>query len=135
MAVFPMNAPRYAVYMMLDEPKANAASHGYATAGWVSAPAAGKVIGRIGPILGLLPQTDAAAAAIQASLAMPLQPGRSYGAPSHTQPPAQGGTKAPSAAPAKLPATTPTPAPSPSQPVARDLRHEALYTTPSVAGR
>jgi cell division protein FtsI (penicillin-binding protein 3) len=127
MAVFPMNAPRYAVYMMLDEPKANAASHGYATAGWVSAPAAGKVIGRIGPILGLLPQTDAAAAAIQASLAMPLQPGRPSGAQARIQTPAQGGAKAPSAAPAKLPLVAP--------PVARDLRHEALYVAPSVAGR
>jgi cell division protein FtsI (penicillin-binding protein 3) len=75
MSVFPMNAPRYAVYMMLDEPHANATTHGYATAGWVAAPAAGRVIARIGPMLGLLPETDNAAA-IQASLAIPLQPGR-----------------------------------------------------------
>ena len=50
-----MNAPRYAVYMMLDEPHATAATHGYATAGWVAAPAAGRVIARIGPMLGMLP--------------------------------------------------------------------------------
>ncbi|WP_052945142.1 peptidoglycan D,D-transpeptidase FtsI family protein, partial [Acidisphaera rubrifaciens] len=55
MSVFPMNAPRFAVYMMLDEPHATAATHGYATAGWVAAPAAGRVIARIGPMLGLLP--------------------------------------------------------------------------------
>ncbi len=79
MSVFPMNAPRYAVYMMLDEPQANASTHGYATAGWVSAPAAGRVIARIGPMLGLLPETDTAAAT-QASLAIPLQPGRPPGA-------------------------------------------------------
>jgi cell division protein FtsI (penicillin-binding protein 3) len=79
MSVFPMNAPRYAVYMMLDEPQANADSHGYATAGWVSAPAAGKVIARIGPMLGLLPQIDNAAA-IQASLSIPMEPGHPPGA-------------------------------------------------------
>jgi cell division protein FtsI (penicillin-binding protein 3) len=140
MSVFPMNAPRYAVYMMLDEPKANAASHGYATAGWVSAPAAGKVIGRIGPILGLLPQTDAAAAAIQASLAMPLEPGRGYGAQPHGSSPVAGGTKAPSSnsskpvasGAARPPSVAPTAAPlAPAQvPMARDLRHEAMFAAP-----
>ena len=30
-----MNAPRYAVYMMLDEPHATAATHGYTTAAWI----------------------------------------------------------------------------------------------------
>ena len=43
-SVFPMNQPRYAVYMMVDEPQPNAQSHGYSTAGWVAAPAAGAVI-------------------------------------------------------------------------------------------
>ncbi|HXT80047.1 MAG TPA: penicillin-binding protein 2 [Acetobacteraceae bacterium] len=79
MSVFPMNAPRYAVYMMLDEPHGNKSTYGYATAGWVAAPAAGKVIARIGPILGLLPDTQDAAA-INASLFIPLQPGRPPGA-------------------------------------------------------
>ncbi len=53
---FPMHAPRYAVYVMVDEPKPNARSHGFATAGWVAAPAAGMVISRIAPILGMLPE-------------------------------------------------------------------------------
>ena len=79
MSVFPMNAPRYAVYFMLDEPKGNASTGGYSTAGAVSAPGAGRVIARIGPMLGLMPETTNAAA-IQASLAMPLQPGRPAGA-------------------------------------------------------
>jgi cell division protein FtsI (penicillin-binding protein 3) len=81
MSVFPMNAPRYAVYMMLDEPHATAATHGYATAGWVAAPAAGRVIGRIGPMLGMLPDLDHAAE-IQQALYIPLRPARPVG--SHT---------------------------------------------------
>ena len=74
-SVFPMNAPRYAVYMMLDEPKANASTQGYRTAGRVVAPAAGKVIARVGPMLGLMPEI-ANAAQINAQLAIPLQPAR-----------------------------------------------------------
>ncbi|MBC7801489.1 MAG: penicillin-binding protein 2, partial [Gemmatimonadaceae bacterium] len=62
MSVFPMNAPRYAVYFMLDEPKGNASTGGYSTAGQVSAPGAGRVIARIGPMLGLMPETTTAAA-------------------------------------------------------------------------
>ena len=72
MSVFPMNAPRYAVYFMLDEPKGNASTGGYSTAGAVSAPGAGRVIARIGPMLGLMPESGAQAAATQATLAMPL---------------------------------------------------------------
>ena len=70
-----MNAPRYAVYFMLDEPKGNASTGGYSTAGAVSAPGAGRVIARIGPMLGLMPDT-ANAAAINASLAIPMTPSR-----------------------------------------------------------
>ena len=80
MCVFPMNAPRYAVYMMLDEPHATKATFGYATAGWVAAPAAGKVIARIGPMLGLLPDI-VGKAAIDQALAIPLEPNRPSGMP------------------------------------------------------
>jgi cell division protein FtsI (penicillin-binding protein 3) len=75
MSVFPMQAPRYAVYMMLDEPHGTAATGGYSTAGQVAAPAAGKVISRVGPILGLMPDIQDAAA-IEQALAIPLQPSR-----------------------------------------------------------
>jgi cell division protein FtsI (penicillin-binding protein 3) len=80
MSVFPMNAPRYAVYFMLDEPKGNKSTGGYSTAGAVSAPGAGRVIARIAPMLGLMPET-ANAEAIQAALSIPMQPGRPPGAP------------------------------------------------------
>jgi len=83
MSVFPMNAPRYAVYYMLDEPKGNKSTGGYSTAGAVSAPGAGRVIARIGPMLGLMPETGAAAESIQAALSIPLQPSRPAGAPGH----------------------------------------------------
>ncbi len=87
MSVFPMNAPRYAVYFMLDEPKGNASTGGYSTAGAVSAPAAGRVIARIGPMLGIMPETTQAAA-IQATLTMPLQPGHGYTGGAAPVPPA-----------------------------------------------
>ncbi len=57
-AAFPMNAPRYAILIMVDEPKPNATSHGYATAGWVAAPAVGRVIQRMAPLLGMEPIPD-----------------------------------------------------------------------------
>jgi cell division protein FtsI (penicillin-binding protein 3) len=80
MGVFPMHAPRYAVYMMLDEAKGNKSTYGYATAGWVAAPAAGKVIARIGPMLGMMPEIQNAPTINQA-LAIPLQPGRPASSP------------------------------------------------------
>jgi cell division protein FtsI (penicillin-binding protein 3) len=145
-SVFPMQAPRYAVYMMLDDPKADASTHGYTTAGWVSAPAAGRVIARIGPMLGLLPDI-ADAAVINASLAIPMQPGRPPGAPATPKP---AWPTAPSRTPmaagrpqraqpvpaASLPSGS-LPArslPAASQP-ARDLRHEAALrvTQPATA--
>ena len=78
-SVFPMNAPRYAVYMMVDEPHGNKSTYGYSTAGWVAAPAAGRVIARIAPMLGMLPDIQDAPAINQA-LYIPLQPGRPAGA-------------------------------------------------------
>ncbi len=113
MSVFPMNAPKYAVYFMLDEPKGNASTGGYSTAGAVSAPGAGRVIARIGPMLGLMPETTNAAA-IQASLYMPLQPGRPAGfrdtPMAHVPPhPATSPLHAPASAPASVPAIPPGP--------------------------
>ena len=124
-SVFPMNTPRYAVYMMLDEPHGNASTGFFSTAGQVSAPAAGRVIARIGPMLGLLPET-AEAPTIEASLAIPLQPSHPgarapaglAAAPEH--PHETGHEKAPRRLPL-VPAT-------PTMP--HDARHEATLTAP-----
>ena len=52
---FPMPKPKYAVYLLLDEPQATAKTHGYRTAGWIAAPTAANIIKRIGPMLKILP--------------------------------------------------------------------------------
>jgi cell division protein FtsI (penicillin-binding protein 3) len=52
---FPMQAPRYVILALVDEPKGNKASHGYATAGWTVAPATGRIVSRIAPLLGITP--------------------------------------------------------------------------------
>jgi cell division protein FtsI (penicillin-binding protein 3) len=57
-AAFPMNDPRFAIVAMVDEPKPNAHSYGYATAGWVTAPVIGAVVERIAPLFGLRPVPD-----------------------------------------------------------------------------
>jgi len=50
---FPMNDPRYAILIMVDEPKPNEHSHGYATGGWVAAPAVRNIVERVAPLVGL----------------------------------------------------------------------------------
>ena len=54
-AAFPMHDPRYVVLVMIDEPKPNASSHGYATGGWVAAPVVQRVIARSAELLGVRP--------------------------------------------------------------------------------
>ncbi|MBR0669193.1 penicillin-binding protein 2 [Roseomonas hellenica] len=120
---FPMNAPRYALYVMVDEPKPNAQSHGFATAGWVAAPAANYVVSRIAPILGLLPETERAAE-IQASIAMPLNgritlPGPRPNSTPTAAPPAR---SAPAAAPTRPAMTTPA---QPAGPLRQAMAREA----------
>jgi cell division protein FtsI (penicillin-binding protein 3) len=55
---FPMNNPQYVMLTLVDEPKGNRESHGYATAGWTVAPATSRIIERIAPILGVAPQDE-----------------------------------------------------------------------------
>jgi cell division protein FtsI (penicillin-binding protein 3) len=54
-AIFPTDGPfdqdRYLVLIMMDEPKPTPDTYGFSTGGWTSAPAAGRVIERIAPVL------------------------------------------------------------------------------------
>jgi cell division protein FtsI (penicillin-binding protein 3) len=58
LCTFPTDAPEYLVLVMLDEPQRVAATHFQATAGMNAAPTAGKIIERIGPILGVAPRRE-----------------------------------------------------------------------------
>lgn len=58
--VFPMHAPRYVVFVMLDEPKGDKKTFGYATGGWVSAPVVSRVISRMAPLIGVRPLNEMA---------------------------------------------------------------------------
>ena len=57
-AVFPIDSPRYVVVTMLDAPHATAQTYGWTTAAWNAVPVANRVIQRIGPLLGVLPDTS-----------------------------------------------------------------------------
>ncbi len=71
---FPMNAPRYMVFALLDNPKGNAQTKGFATAGWVVAPAVSKIVAKIAPILGLAPLPKELNEAAERHLLKPLGP-------------------------------------------------------------
>lgn len=54
-AAFPMDNPRYVIIAMLDEPQGTVASSFQRTAAWNAAPIVGRLVPRIGPQLGILP--------------------------------------------------------------------------------
>ena len=116
-SVFPMHAPRYTVYMMLDEPHGNKSTGYYSTAGQVAAPAAGKVIARVGPMLGILPDIQNMPA-INQSLAIPLQPARPPGA---SRGPALAGNRSPPA---------PANPPAPVNPIAQQAPVKPVMSVP-----
>src|SRR5437899_10864824 len=62
MAILPADQPRYLLTVMLDEPQATPATHGFTTSGWNAAPTTREVIARIAPLLGVEPLFDLPAA-------------------------------------------------------------------------
>lgn len=54
-AAFPMDKPRFVIVIMLDEPKGTVASSYQRTAAYNAAPIVAKLVPRIGPMLGVLP--------------------------------------------------------------------------------
>ncbi len=54
-AAFPMDRPRYVVIVLLDEPRGTLASSYQRTAAWNAAPIVGRLVPRIGPLLGVQP--------------------------------------------------------------------------------
>ena len=54
-SAFPMSKPKYLIFVMVDKPKGNKSSHGFATAGWIAAPAVKNVVARMAPMLGIKP--------------------------------------------------------------------------------
>jgi cell division protein FtsI (penicillin-binding protein 3) len=57
-AIIPADNPQYQLLIMLDEPKALPETSGFITSGWNAVPVGGKVIARIGPLLGIEPRFD-----------------------------------------------------------------------------
>ena len=55
-AAFPMDKPRYALFVMMDEPKPTKKTYGYSTSGWNTVPTTGKIIEAIAPLLGIEPR-------------------------------------------------------------------------------
>ncbi len=81
LAAFPMTAPRYIIYVMLDTPHADKTTFGFTTGGWTAGPAVKRIISRIGPMLGVMPFPAQELPALEAQLFLPLAPARPPAAP------------------------------------------------------
>ncbi len=57
-AAFPMDRPRYVIISMLDEPQGPVATSYQRTAAFNAAPIVGRVVPRIGPLLGIVPDEN-----------------------------------------------------------------------------
>jgi cell division protein FtsI (penicillin-binding protein 3) len=69
--VFPMHKPQYIVLAVMDEPKGNKQTHGFSSAGWTAAPIVGRLVSRLGPLLGVAP-VDEESEKIQKQMFVPV---------------------------------------------------------------
>ncbi len=77
LGVFPIDAPRYAVLAVLDEPQGDAKTFGYRTGGWTAAPVVSRIVAQAGPLLAVPPRSPAIEAAFNDRLqVMPVMNGR-----------------------------------------------------------
>ena len=58
LATFPVSDPKYALFLMMDEPKSTKETWGFVTSGWNTVPTAGKIIAAIAPQLDLPANND-----------------------------------------------------------------------------
>lgn len=58
LATFPVSNPQYALFLMMDEPKATKETWGFVTSGWNTVPTAGKIISTIAPQLNIKANYD-----------------------------------------------------------------------------
>lgn len=70
---FPINDPRYVVLVIIDDPQGTAKTFGFATGGWVAAPAVGHIVNRVAPLLGIKP-VDETAPEIREEMALSTEP-------------------------------------------------------------
>jgi cell division protein FtsI (penicillin-binding protein 3) len=61
---FPIDNPQYVIFVVVDEPKGDASTFGFATGGYTAAPVVGSVVRRIAPMLGIMPTVIQQEAAI-----------------------------------------------------------------------
>jgi cell division protein FtsI (penicillin-binding protein 3) len=56
MAILPADKPKYLFFTMMDEPQGLPETGGYRTAAWNAGTVTGKIIERVGPLLGIVPR-------------------------------------------------------------------------------
>lgn len=59
-SAFPASAPKYALMVIIDDPKPTPKTHGFVTSGWNACPTGGKIISRVAPQLNVRPNFDIA---------------------------------------------------------------------------
>jgi len=90
-SAFPIDDPRFVVLAMIDEPKGNASTHGYATGGWIAAPVVRRIVERLAPLAGLAPDDSTADPVMPLARSRAADRMAAGGHAFHPSPPPQGG--------------------------------------------